>query len=133
MIDANGNIRNYKGKNIEYSVFDKPTRYIGSVEKIAHSDGKQEIKRYLPGGAVITIETTNSITTETIHYLHKDHLGSVDMVTDALGDIVQEMSFDLWGNRRDATDWSKMTLIELIDFNNSITTRAYTGHEAILK
>ncbi|MGD8177395.1 hypothetical protein [Marinimicrobium sp. ARAG 43.8] len=30
------------------------TRYLGSVERITHPDGRLEIKRRLPGGALIS-------------------------------------------------------------------------------
>jgi RHS repeat-associated protein len=111
----------------------KTTQYLGSVEKIQHSDGKLEFKRRLPGGALITLEqdSNNNILNETINYLHMDHLGSVDVITDAQGNIIQEMSFDLWGKRRDGTDWTKLGLLELSGFNADTTTRGYTGHEML--
>jgi hypothetical protein len=33
-----------------------------------------------------------------------DHLGSTDTITDAAGVVVERMSFDAWGKRRE-TDW----------------------------
>ncbi len=111
----------------------KTTHYIGSVEKITYSSGKQEIKRQLPGGALITLRKDSAAKpqVEEITYLHKDHLGSVDVITDSLGDVVQDMSFDAWGQRRDAAVWSGMSLSELLNFDNSITTRGFTGHEML--
>ena len=41
-----------------------------------------------------------------IHYILKDHLGSWTTVTDATGNIEQELSFDAWGNLRDPETWS---------------------------
>lgn len=37
-------------------------------------------------------------------YLHYDHLGSVDAITDDQGAVIQTMSFDAFGLRRDATN-----------------------------
>ncbi|WP_231758684.1 PQQ-binding-like beta-propeller repeat protein [Microbulbifer elongatus] len=74
------------------------TRYIGNVERISRPDGSEEVKRYLPGGAVVTISSGERES----RYLHKDHLGSVDVITDASGSILQELSFDAWGQRRNA-------------------------------
>ena len=50
------------------------------------------------------------------YFIHTDHLGSVDMITDKDGNIVDSMSFDVWGNRRDRNDWlQKDTSKHLID------------------
>ncbi|MCK7598028.1 FG-GAP-like repeat-containing protein [Microbulbifer sp. CAU 1566] len=103
------------------------TRYIGNVEKISRSDGSKEIKRYLPGGAVVTIASGERKT----NYLHKDHLGSVDVITDASGSVIQEMSFDAWGQRRHAQSWDALISSALTSFDSSITTRGYTGHEML--
>ncbi len=58
-----------------------------------------------------------------LHYLHKDHLGSIVSITNAKG-FVEEMSYDPWGRRRNPTD---------LTFNNvptqTILSRGYTGHE----
>ncbi|WP_406828404.1 RHS repeat-associated core domain-containing protein [Microbulbifer sp. ARAS458-1] len=159
--DANGNMISGGGRSLHYSTFDKllriekdghttefqygpdrsrylrvdidssnkrtETRYLGNVEKITNPDGSKTLKRYLPGGAVVTIaggERQN-------RYLHKDHLGSVDVITDASGSVVQAMSFDGWGQRRNAQSWEALIASELTSFNSDITTRGYTGHEML--
>ena len=56
-------------------------------------------------------------------YLHKDHLGSITTITDTLGNIVQELSYDAWGNLRNPTTWNgSFTGTPLID-------RGFTSHE----
>ena len=62
--------------------------------------------------------------TETTHYLHQDHLGSTDIVTDATGGIVERLSYDPHGLRR-ASDWQDATGA----IASSCTTRGFTGHE----
>ena len=57
------------------------------------------------------------------HYILKDHLGSWTTITDAEGNIEQELSFDAWGNLRDADTWTG-TSTEAPMFD-----RGYTGHE----
>lgn len=111
----------------------KTTRYIGSVEKITNTDGSQEVKRYLPGDVLITI-SKNSAGTQTgieTQYLYKDHLGSIDVITDGNGTVIQELSFDAWGQRRATTDWTALTVAQLIGFDHSNTTRGFTGHEML--
>ena len=59
------------------------------------------------------------------HYILKDHLGSWTTVTDAEGNVEQELSYDAWGNLRDADTWTG-TGTEAPMFD-----RGYTGHEHI--
>ena len=42
-----------------------------------------------------------------VRYVLRDHLGGVDVLTDAMGNIDQEMSFDAWGRRRNAATWQE--------------------------
>ena len=56
------------------------------------------------------------------HYILKDHLGSWTTITDAEGNVEQELSFDAWGNLRDADTWTG-TGTEAPMFD-----RGYTGH-----
>ncbi len=63
-------------------------------------------------------------------YLHKDHLGSTDTITDESGQVIQRMSFDTWGKRREI-NWQALSASAITNFNTDITTRGYTGHEQI--
>jgi RHS repeat-associated protein len=64
--------------------------------------------------------------TLTTRYFHTDHLGSVSVLTDENGLVVERLSYDAWGKRRhpDGTD----------DATGSITsqsTRGFTGEEEL--
>ncbi len=109
------------------------TLYIGNVEKITRPDGSREIKRYINGMAIITLhyDGGNQFSGEEEWYLYKDHLGSIDIMTDKTGHIVQEMSFDAWGKRRAAVDWTALTPGELTLFSHTNTTRGFSGHEML--
>ena len=113
------------------------TLYVGSVEKVSYANGTYEYKRYIAGGvALITHEyvtDTTMTTTETVtrEYLLRDHLGSVSVLTDALGTIVQELSYGPWGQRRHAATWGDLTALARMSFDTSVTTRGYTGHEMV--
>ena len=119
------------------------TRYIGNVEKVAHPDGSKEIKRYLPGDVLITVyrDSGDQLLSEKTQYLHKDHLGSLDVITDVTGGIARDgnnlpllFSFDAWGQRRNALDWATYTPAQLLNFTPVIvdplpTPRGFTMHE----
>ena len=49
-----------------------------------------------------TINQSGSAYTD---YLHYDHLGSMDAITNDSGSVIQTMSFDAFGLRRDPTNW----------------------------
>ena len=109
------------------------TRYVGNVEIVDRPDGTHERKRYIAG---IAIEThyfgTNTVEDyRTTIYEYRDHLGSVDAITDDQGVSLQDLSFDAWGQRRDSVNWTALTEAELIAFSNDLTKRGFTDHEML--
>ena len=125
----------YKRTDTETGNNPTVTRYLGNVEIIDRSDGTHERKRYIAGIAIETIHYgTNTVEDfRQTHYQFKDHLGSLDVLTNSSGEIAQELSFDPWGKRRNATNWTALTGTSLSDFDTSITTRGFTGHEMLDK
>ncbi|WP_390593129.1 Ig-like domain-containing protein [Simiduia litorea] len=108
------------------------TRYLGSVERISRANGSVEIKRTLLGGVLITNTYDGPVVAnKSVRYLHTDHLGSIDTITDEIGNVVEQMSFDAWGQRRNAQDWEALVADALKNFDHSITTRGFTGHEML--
>jgi len=72
---------------------------------------------------------TNGVGTVTRNYIHKDHLGSVVAVSDDSAYIVH-YSFDAWGNRRDASDWSPIAQSPE-SIASPYADRGFTGHEQL--
>jgi RHS repeat-associated protein len=115
------------------------TWYLGSLEKIVDSNGGIKLKRYIGGVAIETssyadaADESPQVNTE---YLLTDHLGSVQTIADNNGNFVERMSFDVWGQRRDATDWHTLEQLGWLqsqafqDLKNK-TTRGFTGHEML--
>ena len=64
--------------------------------------------------------------TDKTRYLHKDHLGSIDLVTDEAGLAADTRSFDPWGKPRNA-DWTPAPA----DPPLTETPRGFTDHEHI--
>ena len=110
----------------------KYTRYYGggAMEHITEED-QTFWKYYIPVGATtleIKYEQSGPIadgnfTEVERQYLFKDHIGSTDVIVDNDGNIVERLSFNPWGERRDA-DWT-----EADGEITSSTNRGFTGHE----
>lgn len=109
------------------------TYYVGNIEHIT-KNGVTEAKRYIGGYLVIS---TVGVAPPSFKYLLRDVLGSVDVITDAGGSVLQRMSFDAHGSRRNAVPigaanlWSLLSSAQAAGFNSTTTTRGFTGHEQL--
>ena len=101
-------------------------RYVGACEYVTESSGLLSTERWLtyltgPTGVYAVVETSGS--TNTLHYVLKDNLGSWTTITDSDGNMEQRLSYDAWGNLRDPATWSgSFTGTPMFD-------RGFTGHE----
>ena len=114
------------------------TYYLGSgsyEEVIDLYIGEIKQKSYV-GGIVqhtqtVDIQTNNS--TEALQYLHRDHLGSTESITDEQGQLVQRLAFDPYGQRRNS-GWEDATaafLASMSNFSYLNTSQGFTGHEML--
>lgn len=89
--------------------------YINSCEFIDNEDGSRIVRTFISGptGVFAVAERTDESTS--IHYVHKDHLGSWTTISDNKGVIEQECQFDAWGN---VNSQAKLMF-----------DRGFTGHE----
>lgn len=120
---------------------------MGSVQKVIKG-GQVQWKRSLAGVAMFE-ETTdlNGVIvagkTTQESYFYKDHVGSIDAIADVNGNVLENLSFDSWGQRRNAQTWAKFStseLMALMGINTSAgfgasnlagtarTTQGFTGH-----
>ncbi len=102
--------------------------YVGSLyekEKDITTGEIKETHYIFAGGGAIAIYTRSSTGTVANRYLHKDHLGSMQCITDETGKRIQELSYDAWGNRRDVDTWVVYTTTPV----GILLARGFTGHE----
>ena len=80
------------------------THYVagGALEVATTALGTTTRRLYVSGAVVL--DTVGLPLAET-RFLLKDHLGSLDVVTDANGAVLERLSFDAWGKRR-KVDWT---------------------------
>ncbi|HXY99370.1 MAG TPA: RHS repeat-associated core domain-containing protein [Stellaceae bacterium] len=65
----------------------------------------------------------------TTRYFHKDHLGSVAVLTDENANVVQRLSYDAWGRQRNPATWADDATGILPEQDQ--TTRGFTGQEQL--
>jgi RHS repeat-associated protein len=96
------------------------------VEKKITAAGYSWENYIYAGGQTVAIQfdATNAGGTVKTHYLHKDHLGSTQAITDESGARLEDLSYDPWGKRRNV-DGSDDTLNTIA----SETHHGFTGHE----
>jgi RHS repeat-associated protein len=82
-------------------------------EKEVKDNGLVEHKHYLSAGGIVfamqVTRTGNTATggasgsakpTQSLTYMHHDHLGSVSVLTDDSGSVIERLAYDPWGKRR---------------------------------
>ncbi|WP_157954004.1 RHS repeat-associated core domain-containing protein [Microbulbifer sp. A4B17] len=107
---------------------------VGSYEEQIPADASiLTIEKTQLAGNVQHIAITDLIgTSGEYQYLHRDHLGSIEKITDEAGLEILDLSFNPDGSRRQ-TDWGadldQQGLQELLAVQGLTTKRGYTGHE----
>ncbi|MDE2461636.1 MAG: hypothetical protein KGL98_10360 [Gammaproteobacteria bacterium] len=85
----------------------------------------------LADGQIVAVHTITGNGSAYTDYLHYDHLGSVDAITNDSGSVIQTMSFDAFGQRRDATNWDYDLSQNTIATLKNYTDRGYTDQEEL--
>ncbi|GHD29546.1 RHS repeat-associated core domain-containing protein [Parahalioglobus pacificus] len=100
------------------------THYVGSNFEATDSAGQgvDHFRHYIrANGKVVAIREDDNGTVSN-HFVHRDHLGSVTALTDQLAGVTERFSFNAWGARRSAVDWTSAAPA-------TDEIRGYTGHE----
>ena len=98
------------------------------AELIAPGTSTARWNDYLSVGNVKVGVRFTDVTPQTVstRYFHTDHLGSVAVITDENGAVVERLSYDAWGKRRfpNGADDPAGSI-------ESLTTRGFTGQEEL--
>ncbi len=129
---ANGAFRNrYKQVAVTPTGTETTIYVAGLLEKVTRGS-LIEYRHAIHGGkgvAAIHTRRAGSQTNADTVYLHRDQLGSPELITDSAGLEIVRPSFGADGERRDGTDWSgPPSTADLTDIANTIR-RGFTGHE----
>src|SRR5690606_31789869 len=97
--------------------------------------------------SILSNRTAGSAGTIKTRYLHKDHLGSITVITDESGNEVESFSFDPWGKRRAMSltqlqsilgNWSSLNnyqkgnlTIPALTLTSATTHKGFTGHNQL--
>jgi RHS repeat-associated protein len=127
--DPEGN-RYYQSATLNGATTD--TTYIGGLFEVVSTLNSTEFRHnIIADGQIVAVHTIDQSGNAHTSYLNYDHLGSVDAITDDSGAVVQTMSFDAYGQRRDPSNWdydlSQNTIATLKDY----TDRGYTDQEQL--
>ncbi|MEO0442397.1 MAG: FG-GAP-like repeat-containing protein, partial [Pseudomonadota bacterium] len=110
------------------------TLYVGNLyERLRKNNGDIDQKHYIYAAGQLVAEHILSSTKGTqTRYLHKDALGSIDLVTDAHANVVDRRSFDSWGKLRNLPWQNNASLDDPLYLTQlPFTNKGYTGHESV--
>ena len=103
--------------------------YIGGLLERVTAGSVTTFRHYIatPTG-LAAIHLRNSSGANTTNYTLRDHLGSLDKITNAVGNLTVALSYSAYGQRR-GTDWAGSPSASDWTHINAITHRGFTGHE----
>ena len=109
--------------------------YAGAYEKTV-TVGGETVERVRIGDSVVHVRTTPAgmmaTPSSAFEYVHRDHLGSVEAVTNEAGAELVVLGYDPYGERRD-NDWTaRLTEAEietLLGAHGERVSRGFTKHE----
>ncbi|MCK9207461.1 MAG: FG-GAP-like repeat-containing protein, partial [Salinivirgaceae bacterium] len=99
------------------------TYYFGRNEVEIKGTLTRQLSYISAGNGLAAIHVKRSDGTDTLYYVHKDHLGSIMALTNDKNTTVAMQNFDAWGRYRNPNTWAYSTQ------RITVINRGYTGHE----
>ena len=127
----------YKQTVFQRGVLQSTKFYIGGNYEEERGGGVVKRIHYIVGGSgivsIYTSETDDRSDRDHARmlYLHRDHLGSVESITDEAGELVQTVKYDPWGRRREVDFNQETFLWSFRPTDKFATTRGFGGHEML--
>ncbi|WP_441293178.1 RHS repeat-associated core domain-containing protein [Sorangium sp. KYC3313] len=105
----------------------KETLYFGDLyERVTQAaSGAVEHRYHVHSPERVVAIVTRGGSDDGTRYVHVDHLGSIDALTDEDGDVIERRSYDPFGQRRNPV-WGERPPASF----PSETTQGFTGHES---
>ena len=100
------------------------TLYVGGGFEEVTQAGITKAKHYIRSGNGLVAIMEQVATLKTMKYVHNDQLGSINVMTDGAGAVLERLSFDAFGKPRNADATDPLTSLLVVQ-----TTRGYTGHK----
>lgn len=103
--------------------------YVGRIYEEEHAGNDVTRFNYIfAGDKMVAISVMHGKDDVETAFLHHDHLGSVLAYTDSDGRLIQELSYDAWGRRRDPATWN---YYDAEASAGAYDVHGFTGHEHI--
>ncbi|HAZ01438.1 MAG TPA: hypothetical protein DCY97_04585, partial [Marinilabiliales bacterium] len=99
------------------------TYYFSKNEVEINGTLTRQLSYISAGNGLAAIHVKRSDGTDTLYYVHKDHLGSIMALTNDKNTTVAMQNFDAWGRYRNPNTWAYSTQ------RITVINRGYTGHE----
>ncbi|WP_437952580.1 RHS repeat-associated core domain-containing protein [Sorangium sp. So ce296] len=114
-------------RRIRKTTPEKETLYFGHlVERVTdRASGTVEHRYHVHSPERVVAIVTRGGSDDGTRYVHVDHLGSIDALTDEDGDVIERRSYDPFGQRRNPV-WGERPPASF----PSETTQGFTGHES---
>ncbi len=140
MINYNGNSASF-AYNSDHQRWRQDANYGGSVETthyiggllqlVSRSGGSPlEYRHLIPAGSSAAIFVRRGDGTSSTYYATSDHLGSADLVLDAVGNVLARESFTAFGARR-GSNWQGVPSTADYTTFSSTTRQGFTGQEML--
>ena len=95
----------YRQVSLNGSTSEDRTYVAGLFEKLTSSSAGVEYRHYIiANGQTVAMRVISASRNDTL-YLHTDHLGSTDTITNQSGSVLIHESYDAWGKRR-GSNWT---------------------------
>lgn len=103
--------------------------YVDNIYERVETAGRiNHVNYILAAGKAVAMVTQSDDMADDVQYIHHDHLGSIQALTDKNGALTQEFSYDAWGMRRNPDTWEVYALSTDADAKCDY---GFGGHEHI--